>query len=112
MLSDQVALEKYLKAKLTMYEFSNFREPGVDSVATLLSRTLYQKRFFPYYAFCLMAGVDEKGGAVYGYDAVGSFERVLYGAEGSGGDLIMSSLDKILQGRQLSPPLALNFLCL
>eukprot|EP00331_Platyophrya_macrostoma_P002812 CAMPEP_0176425188 /NCGR_PEP_ID=MMETSP0127-20121128/11254_1 /TAXON_ID=938130 /ORGANISM="Platyophrya macrostoma, Strain WH" /LENGTH=230 /DNA_ID=CAMNT_0017806329 /DNA_START=73 /DNA_END=765 /DNA_ORIENTATION=+ len=98
MLSDVVALDKYLKARLTMYEFNNFREPGVDSVATLLSRTLYQKRFFPYYAFCLMAGVDEKGGAVYGYDAVGSFERVPYAAEGSGTDLIMSSLDKILQG--------------
>ena len=46
-----------------------------------------------------MAGVDEKGGAVYGYDAVGSYQRLMYACEGSGGDLVTPALDKILEGR-------------
>ena len=51
-----------------MYEFNNHKEPSCSSVANLLSRTLYGKRFFPYYTFNLLAGFDAEGnGTVYGY---------------------------------------------
>ena len=41
-----------------------------------------------------MAGLDDEGvGCVYGYDAVGSFERSKYVTEGSGVSLIQPLLD-------------------
>jgi hypothetical protein len=79
------------------YENNNNRVMSSSAAAQLLSVTLYYRRFFPYYAFNLVAGLDEKGrGAVFGYDAVGSFKRDEYGAMGSGQNFIMPILDNLV----------------
>lgn len=70
---------------------------SAPALAQLLGVTLYYRRFFPYYAFCMIAGVDEEGrGAVYGYDAVGSFKRDDYGCMGSGQNFVMPILDNLV----------------
>lgn len=50
--------------------------------------------------------MDEEGrGAIYSYDAIGSFERVGYGCQGSGKDLIQPVLDEQLKaGHPLALP--------
>lgn len=66
----------------------------IRSIAQLTSTILYGHRFFPYYTFTLLAGLDKDGkGAVYSFDPVGSFERESYRAGGSASSLIQPFLD-------------------
>ena len=84
---------------------------STQSIAQLASTVLYGKRFFPYYTFNIIGGLDEEGkfkivyliiqqiqlflgkGAVYSFDPVGSFEREKYRAGGSAASLIQPLLD-------------------
>ena len=50
-----------LQARLTEYQHAQQKVMNSNAIAQLLSVTLYSRRFFPYYAFCLLAGLDEEG---------------------------------------------------
>ncbi|KAL7439452.1 hypothetical protein ACHAXM_006712 [Skeletonema potamos] len=90
---------------------TNQHHPCVSSVANLLQQILYSRRGFPFYSFCVVAGLipttittDSSSssspgtnsnnkkkkktrimeGAVYVYDAIGSYERVAVGSAGTG----------------------------
>ncbi|GAB5366450.1 hypothetical protein AAMO2058_001144900 [Amorphochlora amoebiformis] len=94
MQAERHTLHKVLKAKAIMFENTHRKKMTAHSISQVLSNTLYYKRFFPYYTFNVLAGIDEKGvGAVWGYDAVGSFERSQYVVNGSGSALATSILD-------------------
>mmetsp|Transcript_20083 Transcript_20083/g.28272 ORF Transcript_20083/g.28272 Transcript_20083/m.28272 type:complete len:420 (-) Transcript_20083:68-1327(-) len=90
------------------YENKNVIHP--NTVATLLSQTLYSRRHFPFYSFCVVAGLDdhitinnardiedyELGlGAVYIYDAIGSYEQVSVACTGSGKEMLQPILDQL-----------------
>jgi len=92
--ADVTALVQVLRATVTEYECSHGRAPPVDVISQALSVILYQRRGMPYYCFCVLAGVDAGGrGAVFNYDAVGSFERVATTAVGGSQAIILPILD-------------------
>lgn len=94
MQADAATLRKVLNYHTTMYKHTHQKDISTPAVSQMLSNTLYHKRFFPYYTFNLVCGVDAKGvGKVYGYDAIGSFEEIPYGCVGSSMHLITSLLD-------------------
>ena len=78
---------------------SHLQSMSVGSIARMLSLMLYGRRFFPYYTFNIVAGVDEDGaGMVYGYDAIGSYDSVKVVAQGAGQRYIIPLLDNLVRG--------------
>ncbi|KAE8660445.1 Proteasome subunit beta type-1 [Hibiscus syriacus] len=102
--ADVKALQKHLAArhlvplKIQIYQHQHNKQMSCPAMAQLLSNTLYYKRFFPYYSFNVLGGLDNEGkGCVFTYDAVGSYEKVGYSSQGSGSTLIMPFLDNQLK---------------
>eukprot|EP01069_Polyplicarium_translucidae_P005836 Polyplicarium_translucidae@DN2863_c0_g1_i1.p1 len=109
MRADITTLQKVLRTRIALYEHDHRASPSVEAVAALLSTILYSRRFFPYYTFNVLVGLDKRGvGATYQYDAIGCVERVEYAAAGSGSSLVLSILDNQLaktnQTVQALPP--------
>uniref|UniRef100_A0A0E0CE62 Proteasome subunit beta n=1 Tax=Oryza meridionalis TaxID=40149 RepID=A0A0E0CE62_9ORYZ len=95
---DVKALQRNLSAKELLYEHNHNKKMSCPAMAQLLSNTLYYKRFFPYYAFNVLGGLDSEGkGCVFTYDAVGSYERTGYSSQGTGAALMMPVLDNQLK---------------
>lgn len=98
-LAYSLFLSQVLKAKLEIYDFKINRKPSTESIANLVAKTLYGRRFFPYYTFNLIAGLDSQGkGVVYGYDAIGSYGTDKALAQGSGAHMILPYLDNEVTG--------------
>jgi len=103
MKADIETLHKNLLARLEMYKHQIGKSMSTPAIAQMLSNTLYYKRFFPYYTFNVLGGIDDKGlGCVYSYDAVGSFERVAYSSSGTGQALVQPLLDNQIRKNQLN----------
>ncbi|KAL1915826.1 uncharacterized protein VTP21DRAFT_6214 [Calcarisporiella thermophila] len=92
--ADGLTLSKRVTQRLEWYKHTHDKEMSVAALAQLLSIMAYSKRFFPYYSFNILGGLDEEGkGCVYSFDPVGSYERENYRVGGSGSALIQPFLD-------------------
>jgi 20S proteasome subunit beta 6 len=99
MVADIETLHKNLIMRVKIYEREHKRQPDTESLAQLLGNTLYGRRFFPYYAFNVLAGITKEGeGVCYGYDAIGSFDSMTYGTQGSGQSMASPLLDNQFVG--------------
>lgn len=91
---DVLTLTKVLDARLKIYEQDHHKKMTTSAVAAMLSTMLYHRRFFPYYVYNIVAGLDDEGkGCVYSFDPVGSYEREAYRAGGSASAMLQPLLD-------------------
>jgi len=101
MFTDYQNFWKMLDARLSWYRMNHGTELSTTAIASLVSRMLYEKRFFPCYAFNLVVGFDDNDQpAIWKYDALGSYGKVTYGVDGGAKVYLLPFLDN--QVRQLS----------
>lgn len=104
MQADRLQLQQMLKYRIQWYQHNNGgKVPSTKAIAQLTSTMLYQRRFFPYYTFNMILGLDEKGaGVCYGYDPVGSTEPSRYGASGSASGFVEPLMDCLLTRQHMT----------
>jgi len=97
---DVLTLTKVIQTRLKMFTYLHNKEMDTGAVAQMLSTILYYRRFFPYYVYNIVAGLDTEGkGCVYSFDPVGSYERETYRAGGSASSMLQPLLDNQIGGK-------------
>lgn len=105
MYADTVELKKQIQTRVEWYRHQHDKEMSCAAVAQMVQTMLYGKRFFPYYVFTILGGLDEEGkGCVYSFDPVGSYERESCRAGGSAASLIQPFLDNQVKKKNLTVP--------
>ncbi|KAL7421045.1 Proteasome subunit beta type-6 [Cryptotrichosporon argae] len=95
---------KRVKQRLEWYEHAHHKQMGIKAIARLIQTMLYGRRFFPYYVYNILGGIEEDGtGAVYSFDPVGSYEREACRAAGAAQSLIQPFLDNQIYFRNQTP---------
>lgn len=96
--SDCESLKRQLRSEINAHMHWNHGSKTLTptGVANLLSQTLYSRRSFPFYSFCILAGMEQSGHAhVHVYDAIGSHERVGIASAGNGKEMLQPILDRL-----------------
>ncbi|KAK7050563.1 proteasome subunit beta [Favolaschia claudopus] len=85
---------KKVRQRLEWYRHAHAKDMSLPAIARLIQSMLYQRRFFPYYVYNILGGIEDDGsGTVYSFDPVGSYERETCRAAGAASSLVQPFLD-------------------
>jgi proteasome beta subunit len=84
LVGDAQVLARYLKAEVSLYRLRRNATLTAEGAATLLANILNGNRFYPYYAWLILGGVDGKGGHVFSVDPAGGCIEDRFVSVGSG----------------------------
>nr|ACO11916.1 Proteasome subunit beta type-1-A [Lepeophtheirus salmonis] len=82
-----------LKHKQELFYQQFEKEMLVSELAHFLMNVLYSKRFFPFYGFIVLGGIENGECAMYSYDPVGSYQKDTARCYGTGMKIVQPILD-------------------
>jgi proteasome beta subunit len=95
LVGDAQTLARYLKAEVSLYRLRRSSLLSAEGAATLLANILNGNRMFPYYAWLILGGVDQKGGHVFSVDPAGGSIEDRYVSVGSGSTFAYGVLEEV-----------------
>jgi proteasome beta subunit len=84
LVGDAQVLTRYLRAEVSLYRLRRNANLSAEGAATLLANILNGNRFYPYYAWLILGGIDAKGGHVFSVDPAGGCIEDKFVSVGSG----------------------------
>ena len=93
-MGDAQVLARYLRAEVSLYRLRRSASLTAEGAATLLANILNGNRFYPYYAWLILGGIDGKGGHVFSVDPAGGCIEDRYVSVGSGSNFAYGILEE------------------
>jgi proteasome beta subunit len=94
LVGDAQMLARYLKAEVTLYRLRRNAPLSVEGAATLLANILNGNRYYPYYAWLILGGVDSEGGHVFSVDPAGGSIEDKFVSTGSGSPYVYGLIEE------------------
>jgi len=94
LVGDAQVLARYLKAEVSLYRLRRSASLSAEGAATLLANILNGNRFYPYYAWLILGGIDGKGGHVFSVDPAGGCIEDKFVSVGSGSNFAYGILEE------------------
>jgi len=94
LVGDAQVLARYLKAEVSLYRLRRSAPLTAEGAATLLANILSGNRYYPYYAWLILGGVDSKGSHVFSVDPAGGCIEDRFVSVGSGSTILYGLLEE------------------
>jgi proteasome beta subunit len=94
LVGDAQVLTRYLKAEVSLYRLRRSAPLTAEGAATLLANILSGNRYYPYYAWLILGGVDSKGCHVFSVDPAGGCIEDRFVSVGSGSTILYGLLEE------------------
>lgn len=92
-VADMQILTREVGAYLRLYTYEREQSVTVRTAAKLMGSMLFERRYFPYLAQTIVAGMDETGPKLFVLDPLGSVIEDKFTAVGSGSEIAMGLLE-------------------
>ena len=93
-VGDAQVLARYLRAEVSLYRLRRSAPLSTEGAATLLANILSGNRYYPYYAWLILGGVDAKGGHIFSVDPAGGCIEDRFVSVGSGSTFAYGILEE------------------
>jgi proteasome beta subunit len=94
LVGDAQVLTRYLRAEVSLYRLRRNAPLSAEGAATLLANILSGNRYYPYYAWLILGGVDAKGSHVFSVDPAGGCIEDRFVSVGSGSTFTYGLLEE------------------